>query len=123
MTTRATAPAPKGGLLAEVQPNAWVSMASPLARGRGGVNGGLPAAKSSGQGCNALNTPSVSWVWRPSCRRIGETMRILALGILVLALGGCATAAEQEMKRMKDTSERAAAVTDSCWARAWAQDA
>jgi hypothetical protein len=49
-------------------------------------------------------------------------MRILALGILVLALGGCATAAEQEMARMKDTSERAGAVTGSCWSRARAQD-
>jgi len=49
-------------------------------------------------------------------------MRILALGILVLALGGCATAAEQEMGRMRDTSERAIAVTGSCWSRARAQD-
>jgi hypothetical protein len=50
-------------------------------------------------------------------------MRILALGVLMLAMGGCATAAEQEMARMRDTSERAGAVTDSCWARARAQDA
>jgi hypothetical protein len=49
-------------------------------------------------------------------------MRILALGILVLSLGGCATAAEQEMTRMRDTSERAIAVTGSCWSRARAQD-
>jgi hypothetical protein len=49
-------------------------------------------------------------------------MRILALGILVVALGGCATAAEQEVTRIKDTSQRARAVTDSCWSRAWAQD-
>lgn len=49
-------------------------------------------------------------------------MRILALGILVLALGGCATAAEQETTRIKDTCERAGAVTDSCWSRARAQD-
>ena len=49
-------------------------------------------------------------------------MRILALGILVLALGGCATAAEQEMTRMADTAKRAVAVTDDCWAQAQAQD-
>lgn len=49
-------------------------------------------------------------------------MRILALGILALALGGCATAAEQEMTRMRDTSERAVAVTGSCWSQARAQD-
>lgn len=49
-------------------------------------------------------------------------MRALALGILLLALGGCATAAEQEMARMRDTSERAGAATDSCWSRARAQD-
>jgi len=50
-------------------------------------------------------------------------MRILALGILLLAMGGCATAAEQEMARMKDTSERAGSIVDSCWSRARAQDA
>lgn len=49
-------------------------------------------------------------------------MRILALGILMLAMGGCATAAEQEMARMKETSERASAITDNCWSRARAQD-
>jgi hypothetical protein len=49
-------------------------------------------------------------------------MRILALGILVLALGGCATAAEQEMTRMTDTAKRAVAVADDCWSRAQAQD-
>ena len=49
-------------------------------------------------------------------------MRILALGILVLAMGGCATAAEQEMTRMRDTAERAVAVADDCWSRAQAQD-
>ena len=49
-------------------------------------------------------------------------MRILALGILVLAMGGCATAAEQEMTRMTDTVKRAVAVADDCWSRAQAQD-
>ena len=49
-------------------------------------------------------------------------MRILALGILVLALGGCATAAEQEMTRIKDTAGRAGAAADSCWSQARAQD-
>jgi len=49
-------------------------------------------------------------------------MRILAFGILVLALAGCATAAEQEMTRIKDTAHRASAVTDNCWTRAQAQD-
>lgn len=49
-------------------------------------------------------------------------MRILALGILVLAMGGCATAAEQEMTRMTDTAKRAVAVTDDCWSRAQGQD-
>jgi hypothetical protein len=49
-------------------------------------------------------------------------MRILALGILVLAMGGCATAAEQEMTRMTDTAKRAVAVADDCWSRAQAQD-
>jgi hypothetical protein len=49
-------------------------------------------------------------------------MRILTLGILLLAMGGCATAAEQEMARMRDTAERAGTVTDSCWSRMQAQD-
>jgi len=49
-------------------------------------------------------------------------MRILALGILVLAMGGCATAAEQEMTRMTDTVKRAVVVADNCWSRAQAQD-
>jgi hypothetical protein len=49
-------------------------------------------------------------------------MRILTLGILALALGGCATAAEREVARMRDTTERASVVTDSCWSRARAQD-
>lgn len=49
-------------------------------------------------------------------------MRILALGILVLTLGGCATAAEQEMTRMADTARRAVAVTNDCWSRVQAQD-
>jgi hypothetical protein len=49
-------------------------------------------------------------------------MRILTLGILLLAMGGCATAAEQEMTRMRDTTERAGAVTESCWSRMQAQD-
>ena len=49
-------------------------------------------------------------------------MRILTLGILALALGGCATAAEQEMTRIKDTAGRAGAVVDNCWSRARAQD-
>ena len=49
-------------------------------------------------------------------------MRILALGVLMLALGGCATAAEQEMTRMTDTAKRAVAVADDCWSRAHAQD-
>jgi len=48
-------------------------------------------------------------------------MRALALGILALALGGCATAAEQEMTRMKDTSERSIAASGSCWSRARAR--
>jgi hypothetical protein len=50
-------------------------------------------------------------------------MRILALGILLLAMCGCATAAEQEMARMRDTSERVGSVVDNCWSRAQAQDA
>lgn len=49
-------------------------------------------------------------------------MRILALGILMLAMGGCATAAEQELTRMKDTAKRAVAATDDCYSRAQAQD-
>ena len=49
-------------------------------------------------------------------------MRILALGVLMLAMGGCATAAEQEMTRMTDTAKRAGAVADDCWSRAQAQD-
>jgi type II secretory pathway pseudopilin PulG len=49
-------------------------------------------------------------------------MRILALGVLMLAVGGCATAAEQEMTRMADTVKRAVAVADDCWSRAQAQD-
>ncbi|HKH69055.1 MAG TPA: hypothetical protein VKA75_16945, partial [Reyranella sp.] len=49
-------------------------------------------------------------------------MRILVLGILVLAMGGCATAAEQEMTRMADTAKRAVAIADDCWSRAHAQD-
>jgi hypothetical protein len=50
-------------------------------------------------------------------------MRILALGALLLAVGGCATAAQHEMTRMNDTSERAIAATDGCWSKAEAQDA
>jgi hypothetical protein len=46
----------------------------------------------------------------------------LALGILMLAMGGCATAAEQEMTRIKDTAKRTEAATDDCYARAQAQD-
>jgi hypothetical protein len=49
-------------------------------------------------------------------------MRALALGFLLLALGGCATAAEQEIARMRDTSEHAGAATESCWSRARAQE-
>jgi hypothetical protein len=49
-------------------------------------------------------------------------MRNLALGVLMLAVGGCATAAEQEMTRMADTVKRAVAVADDCWSRAQAQD-
>jgi hypothetical protein len=49
-------------------------------------------------------------------------MRIWTLGILVLALGGCATAAEQEMTRIKDTAGRTGAVADGCWSQARAQD-
>jgi len=49
-------------------------------------------------------------------------MRALALGFLLLAMGGCATAAEQELTRMRDTSERAIAVTGGCWSQARAQD-
>ena len=49
-------------------------------------------------------------------------MRILALGVLVLALGGCATAAQQEVTRIKDVGERASAAADSCWSRARVQD-
>jgi hypothetical protein len=49
-------------------------------------------------------------------------MRILALGILVLALGGCATAAEQEMTRIKDTAGRTGAVVSDCWSRVRGQD-
>ncbi|HZB52351.1 MAG TPA: hypothetical protein VE527_01920, partial [Reyranella sp.] len=40
----------------------------------------------------------------------------------MLAAGGCATAAEQEMTRMTDTAKRAVAVADECWSRAHAQD-
>lgn len=49
-------------------------------------------------------------------------MRILALGVLMLAMGGCATAAEQEMTRMTDTAKHAVAVADDCWSGAQAQD-
>lgn len=49
-------------------------------------------------------------------------MRALALGFLLLALGGCATAAEQELTRMRDTSERANVAAGSCWSQARAQD-
>jgi hypothetical protein len=49
-------------------------------------------------------------------------MRILALGVLMLAMGGCATAGEQEMTRMTDTAKLAVAVADDCWSRAQAQD-
>lgn len=48
-------------------------------------------------------------------------MRILALAVVMLVMGGCATAAEHEIARMRDTTERASAATDSCWSRAQAQ--
>jgi hypothetical protein len=48
-------------------------------------------------------------------------MRSLILVVAFLALGGCATAAEREVARMRDTAERAGGASDGCWARAQAQ--
>src|ERR1700730_14286241 len=61
----------------------------------------------------AIDSPAICW--SIFCRMLRFRVRLLAA---LIALGGCATKAQQEVSRIQGIAAANAPVVDACWARA-----